>query len=92
MNIQQCTTVIGNLQNDFDSHDFILKFLEKYPVEYGKLLIKYKNVNTAHAEIGRFLLDNSEQYLNHLKIEYKGEHESLNIFGNMSPCAKWHKK
>ena len=88
MNIQQCTTVIGNLQNDFDSHDFILKFLEKYPVEYGKLLIKYKNVNTAHAEIGRFLLDKD----NKLEIEKAGEHDSPNIFRNLSPCALWQKK
>lgn len=87
MNIQQCTTVIGNLQNDFDSHDFILKFLEKYPAEYGKLLIKHSSVNTAHAEIGDFLLKNS----GNLNIEYKGKHESLNIFRNMSPCAQWNK-
>lgn len=88
MNRQSVMTVIDLMPKEFDSHDFILKFLEKYPAEYGKLLIKHSSVNTAHAEIGNFLLNNSEN----LNIEYKGEHESLNIFRNMSPCAKWHKK
>lgn len=88
MNIQDCLKVIGYLSENFDSHDFILKLLEKFPSHYGELLVKYKNVNEAHAEIGRFLLKYSED----LEIEKTGEDYSPNIFRNISPCAKWHKK
>ena len=87
MNRQSVMTVIGLMPKEFDSHDFILKFLEKFPAEYGELLINHKTVNDAHAEIGRFLLDKD----NKLEIEKTGEHESLNIFRNISPCAQWNK-
>ena len=49
MNRQSVMTVIGLMPKEFDSHDFILKFLEKFPAEYGELLINHKTVNDAHA-------------------------------------------
>lgn len=88
MNRQSVMTVIGLMPKEFDSHDFILKFLEIFPAEYGELLIHHKTVNDAHAEIGRFLLDKD----NKLEIEKAGEHDSPNIFRNLSPCALWQKK
>lgn len=91
MNIVQCNTVIKDLKDDFDSHDFIRKFMEKFPAEYGELLKTHNNVNTAHAEIGRYLLENSCDYSEKLEIKQIGVVDSLNVFLNMTPNALWHK-
>ena len=64
--------------------------MEKFPAEYGELLKTHNNVNTAHAEIGKFLLNNSDDYSKQLEIKQIGVVESLNVFLNMSPNALWH--
>ena len=72
----------------FDSHDFIRRLMEKHPHLYANILLKNKTVTNAHAEIGRFLLNNSDE----LNIEITGERVSLDVFLNNTPCALWQKK
>lgn len=80
-------TVIRKMPCKFDSHDFILKFIFEYPAVYGGLLIKHKNVTTAHAEISNFL----RNYSTSLRIKEKGKIESEDIFKFIRPCAQWEK-
>ena len=75
--------------SEFDSHEFIKKFIWNYPVPYGRLLIKHENVATAHAEISNYL----RNYADRLGIEQiTPKKESEDIFGNENENAKWKKK
>ena len=80
--------VVDMMDNNFDSHAFILKLLEEYPAVYGQLLIKHNNVTTAHAEISNFLRNHAMG----LGIKEKeNKAESKDIFGSTKPCAQWEK-
>lgn len=74
-------------ETEFDSHDFIRKLMEKHPHVYANILLKHENVTYAHAEIGRFLSNNS----NELSIKNVGQRKSLDVFLNDPPCALWNK-
>ena len=87
MDIYEVQTIVDEMPQEFNSHKFILKYLEKCPRSYGCLLIKHEDVTAAHAEIGRFLLNKSCE----LRIEKSGMTGSNNIFGNIDQCAKWKK-
>lgn len=88
MDFNEVKTIVDAMAEEFDSHAFFLKFLEKCPSSYGHLLIKHGNVTTAHAEIGKFLLNNASG----LGIAKKDkDNNSPNIFGNIAPCAQWEK-
>lgn len=76
---------------EFDSHDFIRKLMEKHPHVYANILLKHENVTYAHAEIGRFLINNSEEGYKKLSIKKIGEKISLDVFLNDTPCALWNK-
>lgn len=80
--------IVKLLPKEFDSHEFIRKFIFNYPQRYGQLLIKHNNVSTAHGEIANFLRNNSCR----LSIEqslYKVY--SNDIFGLQKLNALWHK-
>ena len=51
--------VVKLLPKEFDSHEFIHKFIFNYPQRFGQLLIKHNNVTTAHGEIANYLRNNS---------------------------------
>ena len=87
MDIKEVKTIVDAMPQNFDSHEFILKFIWKYTSSYGHLLIKHGNVTTAHAEISKFLLNKTSE----LCIEKKGEINSKDLFGNIAPCAQWKK-
>lgn len=89
MEITEAKSVIAGLTDIFDSHDFIKAFILKYPSAYGTMLIKHKNVITAHAEIANYLRLNTS-VLPIQRIE-DVNHKSDDIFGNCVPCAKWAK-
>ena len=61
--------------------------MKKYPKAYAKIVSEHKTLKAAHATIGRFLENNSEE----LNITHLGEIESLNILMNPSPNALWQK-
>ena len=88
MTIEEVKPIIDvQMSDEFDSHDFIKEYIWQYPKSYGELLCKYENVRTAHSQIGKFLLQNTEE----LGIEKNGENGSDDIFGHPTPCAKWKK-
>ena len=85
MNEDIFASIVNDMKNEFDSHDFIKEFIWRNPTIYGNLLIKYDNVTRAHAEISRFLLDHSRT----LMIEKVGEKDSDGIFDHSTSCANW---
>lgn len=87
--------VLNQLESNFDSHEFIKKYVEMFPKEYLEKLLPalskrqdIKGVTDVDAEIARFLSNHSAD----LKIEKDNDSSaSENILGNISSCAKWHK-
>lgn len=60
MEVEHFKEIIDELSNEFDSHEFIKKFMKRHEREYVEML--YKNINTPNgifravdAEIARFL-------------------------------------
>jgi len=57
-------TIIGHLENRFDSHDFIFEMMRRFPREYTFLLYECRRskdpIQTLHAKIGRKLLEFSD--------------------------------
>lgn len=53
--------VIGNMDEEFDSHDFIFEMMRRFPREYTHALFECRRskdpIQTLHAKIGRKLLD-----------------------------------
>lgn len=88
MTIVEAKTIIELLGKQFDSHEFIRRFIYTYPSSYGKLLQKYNNVSTAHGEIANFLRRNAGE----LNIERLDKEESNNILGNESLNVQWGKR
>ena len=79
---------LGLMPQNFDSHDFIRKLIWKCPEVYGALLIKHKNVTTAHAEIGNYL----KHHASELGIkEHDEKTESEDLFKTICSCAYWEK-
>ena len=87
---EEFLAVIEKLNPEFDSHDFIKVFIFDYPESYGNLLVKHKNVTTAHAEIAKYLLNHAKG-LNIEKCSGFQSNESMDIFGNQTECAAWKK-
>lgn len=92
MNINQIKEIIDELGNEFDSHRFIKKFMERHEREYVEML--YKHINTPNgifravdAEIARFLSVHSEE----LGIKKKGRCPSGNPKMNDSDNQEWTK-
>ncbi len=54
-------TIIGHLDNRFDSHDFIFEMMRRFPREYTSSLYECRRskdpIQTLHAKIGRKLLE-----------------------------------
>jgi hypothetical protein len=48
--------IINEMEETFNSHDFIRRFSQKFQVEYAKLLAEYEYepFRKVHAQIGRF--------------------------------------
>lgn len=85
---QNVKTVVEMMPKEFDSHDFIRRFIWECPKTYGELLIKHNNVKNAHAEISNYL----RNYANELEIEQLPDRNSADIFGNTVLNANWTKK
>ena len=83
-----------SLMNDtFDSHDLIECIMRHNPEAYILAIAKYSDKNVVDSirlvdsQIARYLNNHSQE----LGIENVGEHESLNVLNNDSPCATWRK-
>ena len=89
MGIENFREVIQQLGNEFDSHEFIEKYIWAFPADYGELLVKHNNVRTAHAEIANYLRYHAEE----LNIErLPGKSVDQDIFGNETENACGKKK
>lgn len=88
MNEEIFSSIVEDMNNEFDSHDFIKEFIWRHPAIYGQLLVKYDNVRIAHNQIGKFLLNHADV----LEIEKVGDSGTDDIFGHVNSCAKWKKK
>ncbi|MBN1163385.1 MAG: hypothetical protein JXB45_02290 [Candidatus Krumholzibacteriota bacterium] len=53
-------TILNNMENDFDSHDFIFEMMRHFPRQYTNALYQCRRskdpIQTLHAKIGRKLL------------------------------------
>lgn len=95
MDLSNFQEVLNRLESNFDSHDFIKKYVEMFPKEYLEKLLPalskrqdIMGVTDVDSEIARFLSVHS----NDLKIEKEDDKKgSENILGNITPCTKWHK-
>lgn len=88
INIEVAKNVIATMKPTFDSHDFLTLFILTHTMEYLVLLRRYHSVETTHTQVGKFLLDKSDE----LYIRKIGESESENIFGNITPCGLWERR
>ena len=71
----------------FDSHDFILLYLEKFPYSYFSMMrAKDNQVNMVNADIANFL----KKHQVSLGIrEEAGKVTSLDLYSNPAECALW---
>ncbi|MDE6721517.1 MAG: hypothetical protein K2J84_05145 [Bacteroidaceae bacterium] len=88
MELKQAKQIINNLEDEFDSHAFIQKFIKEYPESYGELLGKYKNITTANSVIANYLRTNASK-LSIARSETNTN--SIYICGNNVPNAVWRK-
>lgn len=81
--------IIGQLEDRFDSHDFIFEMMRRHPREYTFSLYECRRskdpIQTLHAKIGRKLLEFSDIIR---KIERKS---SRNVRGLPSDNQHWEK-
>jgi hypothetical protein len=82
-------TIIGQLEDRFDSHDFIFEMMRRHPREYTFSLFECRRskdpIQTLHAKIGRKLLEFGDLIR---KVERKS---SRNVRGLPSDNQHWEK-
>lgn len=84
---EQAGPVIAAMGSTFDSHQFIVEFILRYPRAYLDVLRTYHYTGKAHGAIAACLQENS----NTLHIERQGKVRSANIFGRNTLCELWRK-
>lgn len=77
--------VISMLPQQFDSHDFIKKFMQYHPVAYAETIIKCKSIPASHGHIALTVSNNS----NTLGVKSMGRRMSIDIFNEMTECELW---
>lgn len=87
--LQQAQRILAELNNGFDSHDFIEKYIILFERDYVSMLVEKIESNhifrTVNASIGRFLADNQKE----LRIEKNGRESSKNVKGNDTENQGW---
>jgi len=87
---KDCINIIKTIPNkEFDSHEFIRRFMHRFEKEYVQYLNTYstepfRNVN---AQIAKHLSEKQELY----SIKSIGQIQSLNVFGLMTYNELWEK-
>lgn len=83
-------TVLENMEDRFDSHDFIFEMMRRFPREYTKALYECRRskdpIQTLHQKIGRKLLDFDD------RIGKTKRKSSRNVRGLPSDNQYWEKK
>ena len=89
--IIEAAEVLRHLPDEFDSHDFIEKYLTLYERHYVTMLMEIiDNTNifrTVNATIGKFLANNQELF----QITIEIRKTSQNVRGNITENQKWRK-
>ncbi len=79
--------IIDELDEMFDSHEFIDAYKMKFPTAYAGLKSDYTSVDGAHKLMGKYL----SKYRDSLFIESIGRSRSINVLGRKSECELWRK-
>ncbi|HER44347.1 MAG TPA: hypothetical protein ENO08_07805 [Candidatus Eisenbacteria bacterium] len=83
-------TVLENMEERFDSHDFIFEMMRRFPREYTKALYECRRskdpIQTLHQKIGRKLLEFED------RIRKTRRKSSRNVRGLPSDNQYWEKK
>jgi hypothetical protein len=86
---QNANALVNKMETEFDSHKFIKELINSHEKVYVELLYGYVNnagiFQTLHAQIGRYLSDNSKR----LNIEKLNRDSSENIKGYESENQTW---
>lgn len=90
VNLPEIQTIIDDLDDNFNSYDFIQKFTRRFEVEYVSMLSLYDEepFRKVNAQIAKFL-SNNENGLNIIKRNNKTSYK--NIFGDQTECEMWSK-
>lgn len=90
--LENFENVLNSLGQEFDSHDFIKKYVEMFPAEYLERLFDVSkqnngvlNVTTVNGQIASNFLTNCTN------IKKCGTRISKNILENESSCTLWQK-
>lgn len=87
----QYPSIIAMMENEFTSHEFILKFAQAHQTLYVKALYAYRN--TVHREQPAPFLMVHRELANGLAssdlVERLGQVNSHDIFGQPNRCTKW---
>lgn len=82
-------TIIGNMNERFDSHDFIFEMMRRYPRQYTHALYECRRskdpIQTLHGMIGRKLLEFND------RIRKTMRKASRNVRGLPSENQYWQK-
>ena len=82
-------TILGRMDDDFESHDFIFEMMRRFPREYTYSLFECRRakdpIQTLHAKIGRKLSDMKE------RIAKTRKKSSRNVRGLTSTNQFWKK-
>ncbi|MFH1633366.1 MAG: hypothetical protein ABIG63_05060 [Chloroflexota bacterium] len=83
--------VIGQMESEFTSHEFIEKLSQAQQKLYVQLLGEYEDkgqpFQAVHSVIAKRLKSNCKHLVEHVDTNTKSE----NIFGNYNSAAVWHK-
>ncbi|MDE6696576.1 MAG: hypothetical protein K2K25_06825 [Muribaculaceae bacterium] len=83
--LSEAQSVIAQLDDEFDSHEFIKKYMILYTKSYAEMLLKFKTFATTHGHIAIELKRMSKL----LKINAVGKKVSPDIFNEMTECELW---
>lgn len=96
MKIETVKRVLESMPPEFDSHQFIERFIRENEREYVEMLYAQKDspaiFRTVHARIAKFLVENADEL--HICKDCDGDDgraESRNIKGYESENQKWRK-
>ncbi len=82
--------IISELESEFNSHDFIKKFVKRFERDYVVFLNNYNDSDafrTVNSQIAKFLADNDTR----LNIQKTQKVKSENIFGEIDEIQGWKK-
>lgn len=96
MKIETVKRVLESMPQEFDSHQFIERFIRENEREYVEMLYEQKDspaiFRTVHAHIAKFLAENVDELHIYKDTEDGNGHpESRNIKGYDSENQKWKK-